>query len=59
MYRRNLLGAAKSALNLTYPTVHRLLGHVDFQALVADLLLQIIIWGGGLLSFDRWTHGVR
>lgn len=21
------------------------------------LLLQIFIWGGGLLSFDRWTHG--
>lgn len=23
------------------------------------LLLQILIWGGGLLSFDRWTSGAQ
>jgi len=23
------------------------------------LLLQVFIWGGGLLSFDRWSHGSR
>lgn len=38
VYRRNLLAVAEAALAVTYPSVRRLLGHADFEALTDRLL---------------------